>query len=323
MTALLLENIVKRFDTTTILRQLNLMVQEGQVYGLLGANGAGKSTLIHLIMGFLYPDSGRIEVFGKTPTAMHGQIGYLPERLRYHTHCSAREYLTYMGNFGGQRGPSLASRVNDLLELVGLTEAADKRMRTYSKGMTQRVGIAQALLADPQLLLIDEPSSGLDPQGQLEMRDLLLDLRSQGHTILICSHQLDEIEAVCNRVGILVQGALAAETDLAQLTGTNGIVLTLKETPTAALDFGLRSIDPSIVRDDRFITVPENNPALQGRLLQLLLDEGYTVSSLQPTLGNLRDLYLHVVSGKEPPAEMQPQAPLAILDSLLANEEQQ
>jgi len=228
-----------------------------------------------------------------------------------------------MGNFAGMRGASLTSRINDLLELVGLTESADKRMRNYSKGMTQRVGIAQALLSDPQLLLIDEPSSGLDPQGQLEMRDLLLDLRSQGHTILICSHQLDEIEAVCNRVGILVHGAIAAETDLAQLTGTNGVVITLKETPTDALDFALRSIDPSIVRDDRFITVPENSPSLQGRLLQLLLDEGYTVASLQPSLGNLRDLYLHVVSGKEPPAEMQPQAPLAILDSLLAGEEQQ
>ena len=322
MNVIELDSIQKSYDTTPVLRGLNLNVAESQVFGLLGPNGAGKSTLIHLMMGFLKPDAGTIQMLGTTPIAAHREIGYLPERLRYHTHCTGREYLHYIGRFGFERGQTLKDRVSELLTLVDLGEAADRRMKTYSKGMLQRIGIAQALISDPKLLLIDEPSSGLDPAGQVEMQDLLRELRSRGHSIFLCSHQLDEINAVCDRVGILVRGQIAAETDLAALPGTQGIVVTLKELPADDLDYGLRALDPSITRQDRQITIPVSTPHLQSKLLQLLIDEGFTVAALQPTLGTLRDVYLHVVSGKEIPVEMQSNTVPLLLDTLLAEEEQ-
>jgi len=323
MSAIVTEGLRKAYDSAPVLRGLNLTVAPGQVYGLLGPNGAGKSTLLHLLMGFLRPDAGRIEVLGLAPSAAHSHVGYLPERLRYHTHCTGREYLHYVGKFGHEHGAGLRSRANTLLALVGLEEAADRRMKTYSKGMLQRIGIAQALLSDPELLLIDEPSSGLDPAGQVEMQELLSELRSRGHTIFLCSHQLDEITNLCDRVGILVRGELAAETDLATLPGTQGIVVTLVELPAEDLDYGLRALDPEITRAGRQITVPLNSPALQARLLTLLIDEGFTVASLQPTLGTLRDLYLHVVAGNPPPVEAAPQVTIPLLDTLLAEEDDQ
>jgi ABC-2 type transport system ATP-binding protein len=321
MSAIVTEGLRKAYDSVPVLRGLNLTVAPGQVYGLLGPNGAGKSTLLHLLMGFLRPDAGRIEVLGLAPSAVHSHVGYLPERLRYHTHCTGREYLHYVGKFGHEHGAGLRSRANTLLALVGLEEAAERRMKTYSKGMLQRIGIAQALLSDPELLLIDEPSSGLDPAGQVEMQELLSELRSRGHTIFLCSHQLDEITSLCDRVGILVRGELAAETDLATLPGTQGIVVTLVELPAEDLDYGLRALDPEITRVGRQITVPLNSPALQARLLTLLIDEGFTVASLQPTLGTLRDLYLHVVAGNPPPVEAAPQVTIPLLDTLLAEED--
>jgi ABC-2 type transport system ATP-binding protein len=196
MSAIYIEGLRKSYDSVPVLRGLNMSVDAGQVYGLLGPNGAGKSTLLHLMMGFLRPDAGRIEVLGLAPSAAHRQVGYLPERLRYHTHCSGREYLGYIGKFGDEHGAGLRDRITSLLTLVGLGDAADRRMKTYSKGMLQRIGIAQALLSDPDMLLIDEPSSGLDPAGQVEMQELLVELRSRGHTIFICSHQMDEITSV-------------------------------------------------------------------------------------------------------------------------------
>ena len=321
MSAIYIEGLRKSYDAVPVLRGLNMNIAAGQVYGLLGPNGAGKSTLLHLMMGFLRPDAGRIEVLGLAPSAAHRQVGYLPERLRYHTHCSGREYLQYIGKLGDEHGPALRDRIATLLSLVGLEEAADQRMKTYSKGMLQRIGIAQALLSDPDLLLIDEPSSGLDPAGQDEMQDLLAELRSRGHTIFLCSHQMDEITSLCDRVGILVRGELVAETAVANLPGTQGIVITLAELPAEDLDYGLRALEPSITREGREITVPVTTPALQSRLLQLLLDEGFTVASLQPTLGTLRDLYLHVVRGNAPPVEAAPQVTLPLLDTLLADEE--
>lgn len=317
MNAIEITDLTKRFDNVVVLRNLSLHIPEQQVYGLLGPNGAGKSTLIHLIMGFLRPDGGEIAVLGAAPGRQQERIGYLPERLRYHTHFSAREYLRSMGRIGGMGGAALDSRIGELLALVNMEDAADRRMRQYSKGMLQRIGIAQALLADPELLLIDEPTSGLDPEGQVEMQELLHALRERGHTILICSHQLDEISAVCDRVGILVKGQLAAETNLAELPGNTGVSITLATLPAEDLDFALRGIDPQITRHERRITVPEITAELQTMLLQLLINEGHTVESLQPTIGTLRDLYLHVVKGNPPPPEARPASIPSLLDTLL------
>ena len=322
MNAILIEELTKRYDSYPVLRNLYLQIAPAQVYGLLGPNGAGKSTLLHILMGFLRPDAGTVQVLGAAPGLQHEKVGYLPERLRYHTHCSGREYLRYIARMSDYRDADSASRINYLLSLVRLQDDADRRMKYYSKGMLQRIGIAQALLTDPQVLLIDEPSSGLDPAGQVEVQELISDLRQQGHTILLCSHQLDEVNLVCDRVGILVDGHIAAETDLHVLPGQSGITISLVELPTDDLDYALRSIDPTISRDERRITMPHVTPTLQKQVLHLLLEEGFTVAALQPTIGTLRDLYLHVVRGNQPPPEAMPTRTASLLDSLLAEEEE-
>ena len=157
MYAIEIENLYKSYDGLPVLNGLNLRVPQGQVYGLLGPNGSGKSTLIHLLLGFLRPTRGTLRVFGQQDLEqVRGRIGYLPERLRYHLRYSGREYLRYLGQFSDLHGPQLSARVEQELGAVGLLDAADRQLATYSKGMLQRLGIAQALLSDPDILLIDE-----------------------------------------------------------------------------------------------------------------------------------------------------------------------
>jgi ABC-2 type transport system ATP-binding protein len=211
--------LCKRFGPVPVLEGLTLRVAAGEVYGLLGPNGAGKSTLLHLILGLLRPAAGEVCVLGTTPEAARSRIGYLPERPRYHTHLSGRDYLRTLGRLSDLHGAALASRCDELLALVGLLGAAERRVGHYSKGMLQRLGIAQALLHEPELLLVDEPSAGLDPAGQREIVDLLATLRRQGRTILMCTHQLAEAHELCDRVGVLASGRIEAEARVASVEG--------------------------------------------------------------------------------------------------------
>src|SRR5689334_10450491 len=204
MYAIETENLYKSFDGVAVLRGLDLRAPEGKVYGLLGSNGAGKSTLIHLLLGFLKPSGGRMRLLGQHDLeSIRGRVGYLPERLRYHLRYTGREYLRYLGRFSDLREPQLSARVDEELAAMGLRDAADRLLSTYSKGMLQRLGVAQALLTDPEVLLIDEPTSGLDPSGQRELLDLLTAVRARGHTIFLATHILSEAEQLCDYVGIL------------------------------------------------------------------------------------------------------------------------
>src|SRR6266487_4242875 len=218
MYAIETENLYKSYDGLAVLRGLDLRVPTGQVYGILGPNGAGKSTLIHLLLGFLKPTNGTLCVLGERDlVSIRGRVGYLPERLRYHLRYTGREYLCYLGRFSDLRGRQLTARVDEELRAIGLLDVADRLLSTYSKGMLQRLGIAQALLTDPEILLIDEPTSGLDPAGQREMIDLLAEVRSRNRTIFLTTHYLDEIDVLCDTVGILYGGKLAAELDVQSL----------------------------------------------------------------------------------------------------------
>src|SRR5689334_10413034 len=226
MYAIQTDNLYKYYDSVDVLKGLDLRVAPGQVYGLLGPNGSGKSTLLHLLLGFLKPSKGTVQLFGEQDLEqVRGRVGYLPERLRYHLRYTGREYLRYLGRFSDLGEPGLSERVEQELAAVRLTDAADRMLSTYSKGMLQRLGIAQALLADPEILLIDEPTSGLDPAGQREMLDLLAEVRSRNHTIFLTTHYLDEIDVICDTVGILYAGKLAAELDVQSLRAPGRNVL--------------------------------------------------------------------------------------------------
>ncbi|PAY18642.1 multidrug ABC transporter ATP-binding protein [Rhodopirellula sp. SM50] len=192
------------------LKSLDIEVRKGEIFGLLGPNGSGKSTTIKLILGLLFPTSGRVLVFDKdaTETKKNEQIGYLPEESYLYQFLNAEETLDFYGRLFDMSGRQRKQRVEELLTLVGLQGARHRQLREYSKGMRRRVGLAQALINDPDLILLDEPTTGLDPIGIREMKDLILALRDQGKTILLCSHQLGDVQDVCDRVAILHQGEL-------------------------------------------------------------------------------------------------------------------
>jgi ABC-2 type transport system ATP-binding protein len=192
------------------LKALDLEVRRGEIFGLLGPNGSGKTTTIKLLLGLLFPTSGQALVFGRdaTDVTKNQRLGYLPEESYLYRFLNAEETLDFYGRLFKTPRMLRRQRVADLIELVGLGWAKRRQLKEYSKGMTRRIGLAQALINDPELILLDEPTSGLDPIGTREMKDLILKLRDEGKTILMCSHLLADVQDVCDRIAILHQGEL-------------------------------------------------------------------------------------------------------------------
>ena len=192
------------------LKALDLEIRKGEVFGLLGPNGSGKSTTIKLLLGLLFPTSGRALVFGKDASEVtkNEKIGYLPEESYLYKFLTAEETLDFYGRLFDMPAAKRKERVATLIEQVGLTWAKRRQLKEYSKGMTRRIGLAQALINDPDLVLLDEPTSGLDPLGTREMKDMILELKNQGKTVVMCSHLLADVEDVCDRIAILYQGDL-------------------------------------------------------------------------------------------------------------------
>ena len=192
------------------LKALDLQIYRGEVFGLLGPNGSGKTTTMKLLLGLLFPTGGDVFVFGRAATdvAKNERIGYLPEESYLYRFLNAEETLDFYGRLFNMSRSVRRQRVSDLIEMVGLTWAKRRPLKEYSKGMTRRIGLAQALINDPELILLDEPTSGLDPIGTREMKDLILKLRDQGKTVVMCSHLLADVQDVCDRIGILYQGEL-------------------------------------------------------------------------------------------------------------------
>lgn len=200
-------------------RDLSITVEEGQVYGLLGPNGSGKSTTLKVILGLIPPTEGRTAIFGMDSSEVRSreQVGFLPENPYFYKYLSGRETLRFFGQICGLKGARLRARMDELLTLVGLDFAADRRLGGYSKGMLQRIGLAQALIQEPRLVVLDEPTAGVDPAGSREIRDLILRLKNAGITVLLCSHLLGQVQEICDRVGIMARGRLVREGPLDDL----------------------------------------------------------------------------------------------------------
>jgi ABC-2 type transport system ATP-binding protein len=243
---------------------LTLRIEAGQVYGLLGPNGSGKSTTIKALLGLIEPSAGECRIFGadSRSVASRRDVGYLPEAPNFYRHLSGRELVRFYGRMCGVAEGALPSRIEQVLATVGLTSHADRAVGTYSKGMLQRIGLAQALVHDPRLLILDEPTAGVDPFGTAAISDLIRALKAQGKTILITSHLLAQIEEVCDRIAILDRGRLLLEQSVAEMVGPGAaqalIVDALPEGELAALrDWlaargrSLRSIEEPRPRLDR------------------------------------------------------------------------
>jgi ABC-2 type transport system ATP-binding protein len=200
-------------------KDLSLRIEPGEVYGLLGPNGSGKSTTLKIILGLVSPTRGHTEIFGQDSRLVESReaVGFLPENPYFYKYLSGTETLRFFGRLCGMSGATLKSRVNELLDLVGLNKARDRRLGTYSKGMLQRIGLAQALIQNPRLVVLDEPTAGVDPAGSREIRDLIMDLKRRGITVLLSSHLLAQAQEICDRIGILADGVLVREGRLQEL----------------------------------------------------------------------------------------------------------
>jgi ABC-2 type transport system ATP-binding protein len=217
--AVTVENLTKVFKAGLgkkafiAVRDLSLQVQPGEVYGLIGPNGSGKSTTMKAILGLLSPTRGKTTVFGRSSTevASRQEVGFLPENPYFYKHLNGLETLLFYGRLCSMGGKDLKDRAREMLALTGLEDAADRRVSGYSKGMLQRLGLAQALLHRPRLIVLDEPTAGVDPSGSRKIRDLVLGFKKQGITVLVTSHLLEQMQEVCDRVGIMAHGKMMRE----------------------------------------------------------------------------------------------------------------
>lgn len=216
-----IDSVSRSFGSVKAVDGLSLVLAPGEIVGFLGTNGAGKTTTIKMTLGLLAPTSGTVKVLGGDPSdpRVRAHIGYMPEVATYYPYLDARELLSFYGGICGLDAKTVRRRTDELLDAVGLADAAKRPLKTYSKGMLQRAGIAQALLNDPDLLVLDEPFTGLDPLARIHFRELLLDLKRRGKTVFFSSHELGETELLCDRVAIMKKGHCVYQGPVRDLAG--------------------------------------------------------------------------------------------------------
>jgi ABC-2 type transport system ATP-binding protein len=256
------------------LKSLDLEVHQGEIFGLLGPNGSGKTTTIKLLLGLLFPTSGEAFVFGQkaTDVGKNERIGYLPEESYLYKFLNAEETLDFYGRLFNMSAKQRRERVQWLIEKVGLGWAKRRQLKEYSKGMTRRIGLAQALINDPDLIVLDEPTTGLDPIGSREMKDMIVDLRSQGKTVLMCSHLLADVQDVCDRIAILHQG------DLKEMGRVDSLLKIRDVTQIHAQGLSERTVQ---------------------EIRELIQRDGGTILSVDNPRTSLEDLFLNIVRESE------------------------
>ena len=319
------QGLRKQFGPTLAVSDLSLQVGAGEIFGFLGPNGAGKTTSIKMLLALVEPTSGTGQVLGAPlgDRAVRARIGFLPEHFRFHDTLTAMELLRFHGRLYGLRGVPLDARIDRLLTRVDLVDAADRPLRGYSKGMLQRVGLAQALLNDPQLVFLDEPTSGLDPLGRLLVRDIIAELRAEGVTVFLNSHLLGEVEATCDRVVFVKRGRVVEERRLSAPARTLDLELRVglpaeasppsfareSDGPAgagskagAAIIDGLSRFGTNVVqpRPD-VIALRVDSDAVVPAIVAWLVQQGVQIHAVQPRRRSLEDVFLDVMGDDERP----------------------
>jgi ABC-2 type transport system ATP-binding protein len=285
------------------LRGIEMQVHPGEIYGLLGPNGAGKSTLVKIMMTVVRPDRANGTLLdrpiGHKPTL--ARVGYLPEHHQLPPYLTGRQVLHFYAGLAGVGRATRRRRAEELLATVGMTDWADKKVSSYSKGMQQRVGLAQSLMNDPALVVLDEPTDGVDPVGRREIRDVLLNLRTEQRTIFLNSHLLSELEMVCDRVAILVQGQVAMQGTLDELTANSRRyeIEVVGEPPAwAATEPGIR-VDAAPTAGRSMLLMDGTDPEPVQPWLDRLRGEGRIVCAVRPVRETLEDLFMRAVTDPE------------------------
>lgn len=294
------ENLIKDYTTgflrkrVRVLKGVSFSVNKGEIFGFVGPNGAGKTTTFKTILGFVSPTGGSVEIMGKPlgDVDVKKHIGYLPENPYFYDYLTGEELLHYMGELHGLNGSGLSKRVDELLEKVNMSHAKRVQLRKYSKGMLQRVGVAQALINDPEFLILDEPMSGLDPMGQREIRELILEQKKKGKTVLLSSHILSDVEALCDRVGVIIGGRVVKMGELGKL---------FEEIHTD-YEMLLKGVDEGIVNklSDLRVTIEKRagfivlkfDEDIKARVLDAISKSQADVVSLHPLRKSLEGLFV-------------------------------
>jgi ABC-2 type transport system ATP-binding protein len=309
MVVLKTEGLTKEYRTgfwrtrVRVLHDLNLEVHQGEIFGYLGPNGAGKTTTLKLLMGLIYPTAGRASILGRDvfDVAVKAQVGFLPENPYFYDYLTGREFLHFYGQLFGLPYRDRRQRIDELLHAVGLSKAAHLQLRKYSKGMLQRIGLAQALINDPQVIVLDEPTSGLDPVGRKEVRDLILDLKSRGKTVFFSTHIVPDVEMICDRVGIIVAGRLTRVGTLEELLGSE---IERIEIAASGFDEAVNSqiaqwsTRPPLQHGDK-VLFSVNTEKEASQVMEFLLGRGASVHGVHPKRRTLEDLFLQEVARRD------------------------
>lgn len=285
----------------TALEPLSMTIGEGEVFGLLGPNGAGKTTLVKLLLGITPPTSGSASVMGRPVPSVDARrvVGFLPENHRYPPHLTGEQTLMFYGNLSGMSGAPLRKRAHELLDRLSLLDRRKQRVRQYSKGMLQRLGLAQALLNTPKVLFLDEPTDGIDPRGRKEIRDLLLEQKQSGTTIFLNSHLLSEVELITDRVAILDKGQVVKTGTTRELTESRGFhLVTLDVWPERIEPFpGLVAVDPA----QKTLEVQAADATELNRAIDELRRQSLLIVAVLPKRSSLEELFLSLVSEHSQP----------------------
>lgn len=297
--AIEIDSIQKKYKEQNALKGISFRVRQGSVFGLLGPNGAGKTSLVRILMGFSKQTEGSFRLFG-LPFSPHlrKRIGYLPEKVSIPGFLTGEEFLTFSGKLAGIKAASICEKSKDLLEKTGIADAAGKKVSGYSKGMLQRLGLASALIGDPELLILDEPGSGLDPKGYIDFRETLVqENKSKGTTVLLNSHRLLEVEKVCHEIGILNLGSLAAIGPLESLKEGKNRILVKVESMSSELDSYIRKVssEQKIV-ENQIEFLPANGIDLR-KIPAELVDLGANILKYERTTESLEEVFLRVTGG--------------------------
>ena len=306
MAALEIQGLAKSYPTgfwrkrlKPALQPLYLTVEEGETFGFLGPNGAGKTTTLKLLMGIIYPSSGKAQILGRhfQDPEVKRQIGFLPEQPYFYDYLSAPELLDYYGQLSGMTAAERKKKIPEMLERVGLADAGKKQLRKFSKGMLQRVGIAQAILHDPRLVFLDEPMSGLDPIGRREIREMIQGLKDEGKTVFFSTHILSDAEALCDRVGVIHKGELRGIGVLEDLKSKSADQAEVVWQGVHALNAVSSLVSESHVTGDTVRAMV--NSSATDHLLEKLRQQHARLISLTPVQGTLEDYFLAHTSERE------------------------
>ncbi|MBN2723186.1 MAG: ABC transporter ATP-binding protein [Deltaproteobacteria bacterium] len=307
---LVIENIEKSFQTGFLnlkkvkaVKGISLTIKRGEIFGLLGPNGAGKTTTLKMVTGLIFPDKGKISIFGKSSSkaTARSEVGFLPENPWFYDYLTAREFLSMAGGIFSIPSDTVKKRSEELLEKLGIAHAADIPMRKYSKGMLQRAGLAQALINNPELIILDEPLSGLDPIGRRELREIILDLRKEGKTVVFSSHILADVEDICDSVAIIAKGKLRETGKLSELLlkgqsyfeiFATGVHNTISEL--------CKSVDETVVVEKTIsgTRIQVSTSEISNNILKKLVMENIEIKKFDSHKKSLEDLFMESSSNK-------------------------